>query len=45
MKKIKYYLIRIFKGRRPAIDYALKMQMKTLKDSPTAWIWWHNKIL
>ena len=43
--KIIYHIIRILKSDRDALDYAIKMQIKEMKNkNENAWWYWHNKI-
>jgi len=43
--KLIYHIIRLLKGEREALDYAIDMQMKAMrKKSEMEFFYWHKKI-
>ena len=43
--KFIYHIIRILNGDREALDYAIKMQMKAMKNkNENEFFYWHKKI-
>tara|TARA_R110002020_G_scaffold186701_2_gene384766 strand:- start:10 stop:186 length:177 start_codon:yes stop_codon:yes gene_type:complete len=44
--KMIYHIIKLLKGKRSALDYAIHMQIKEVKNrNEKNWWYWHKKII